>query len=44
MLIQQSMLHDLFNIEINGKMSGGLNTSAFNCMCLNNNILQSLPL
>ena len=25
------MLHDLFTMEINGKTSGGLNTSASNC-------------
>ena len=25
------MLHDLFTMEINGKMSGGLNTFASNC-------------
>ena len=28
------MLHDLFTIGINGKTSGGLNTSASNCMCI----------
>ena len=26
------MLHNLFTKEINGKMSGGLNTSASNCI------------
>ena len=26
------MLHDLFTTEVNGKMQRGLNTSASNCM------------
>ena len=30
-LTQHSMLHDLFTMEINGKMSGRLNTFASNC-------------
>ena len=34
MLTQRSILHDLFTIEINGKMSGGLNTFASNCTYL----------
>ena len=32
LLTQRSMLHDLFTIEVNGKMQEGLNISASNCI------------
>ena len=35
------MLHDLFTKEINGKMSGGLNTFASNCR-LHNDIIEAM--
>ena len=38
------MLHDLFTRGINGKMSGGLNTSASNCsLVVSSLVLTTMP-